>query len=107
MDATDLRRRLDAVEAILLEAGQVAVSRFRDRDDAVSAKGRQDLVFDVDRETEAALPETLAHDFPDTGFLDKETAGAAENLTWVVDPIDGTSNFVRAVPHWCLSVGPP
>ncbi|MCT4682560.1 MAG: inositol monophosphatase [Roseicyclus sp.] len=105
MDVTDLKRRLDVVEATLAEAGQAALIRFRARDYEVNAKGRQDLVSDVDRETETALREALARAFPDTGFYGEESGGAVGDLTWVVDPIDGTSNFVRGVPHWCLSVG--
>ncbi len=105
MDVTDLKRRLDVVEATLAEAGQAALIRFRARDYEVSAKGRQDLVSDVDRETETALRKALARVFPDTGFYGEESGGAVGDLTWVVDPIDGTSNFVRGLPHWCLWVG--
>lgn len=49
----DLMHRLRFVEAIVQTAGQVALTRFHNRDFAVSAKGRQDLVSDVDRATEA------------------------------------------------------
>lgn len=105
MNETDLMQRLRFVEAILHSAGQTALTRFHNRDFAVTAKGRQDLVSDVDRETEAALREGLTRAYPDTTFLGEEGGGAVGDLTWVVDPIDGTSNFVRGVPHWCLSVG--
>lgn len=105
MIQTDLMHRLRLVEAIVQTAGQVALTRFHSRDLAVSAKGPQDFVSDVDRATEAALREGLARAFPDTTFLGEEGGGAVGDLTWVVDPIDGTSNFVRDVPHWCLSVG--
>ena len=59
MQATDLMHRLRLVAAVVNAAGQTALSRFRSRDFTVSAKGRQDLVSDVDRTTEASLREAL------------------------------------------------
>ena len=105
MQATDLMHRLRLVAAVVNAAGQTALSRFRSRDFTVSAKGRQDLVSDVDRTTEASLRDALTNAFPYTTFLGEEGGGTVGDLAWVVDPIDGTSNFVRGMPHWCLSVG--
>mgnify|MGYP001311035535 CR=1 FL=1 len=47
----------------------------------------------------------IAAAFPGDGFLGEEGGGTdAENL-WIVDPIDGTANFARGEPHWCISIG--
>lgn len=106
MDETNLMQRLRPVEAMLRSAGQSVLTRFNGRDFVVSAKGPQTLVSGVDRATEAVPRDSLTRAFPaDTTLLGEEGGGAVGDLTWVVDPIASTSNFVRAVPHWFLSVG--
>ena len=104
LTSSELMRRREVVEAVVREAGEAALGRFRDRRFEVETKGPQDLVSEVDRETEAAIRARLVEAFPDTGFMGEEGGGRVDGLTWVVDPIDGTSNFVRGIPFWCLSV---
>jgi myo-inositol-1(or 4)-monophosphatase len=100
-----LNRRL-AAEAILREAGHIALARFQARAFTVETKGTQDFVSEVDRETEAFIRQRLAELFPEDGFLGEESGGGSHaQALWVVDPIDGTSNFVRGNPFWCLSAG--
>lgn len=65
-----------------------------------------DVVTEVDREAEALIRRRLAEARPDDGFLGEES-GAAEGssgLTWVVDPIDGTVNFLYGIPHYAVSI---
>lgn len=94
----------DALEAALRLAGAAAHARFRARDFRTETKGAQDFVSQVDRDTETALIGMLADIVPDARVLGEEFGGSAEGLAWVIDPIDGTSNFVRGLPLWCLSV---
>lgn len=94
----------DALEAALRLAGAMALTRFRARDFTTETKGAQDFVSQVDRDTEAALTALLRDILPQAGFLGEEFGGSAEGLAWIIDPIDGTSNFVRGLPLWCLSV---
>lgn len=94
----------DALEAALRLAGAMALARFRARDFTTETKGAQDFVSQVDRDTEAALTAQLGDILPKAGFLGEEFGGSAEGLAWIIDPIDGTSNFVRGLPLWCLSV---
>jgi len=99
--------RLLAAQAVAREAGAMARRRFLDKSFKVAFKGPQDFLTEVDRETEAFIAERLLRVFPDDGFIGEESdprpagdGGAA----WVVDPIDGTANFARGVPHFCVSI---
>jgi myo-inositol-1(or 4)-monophosphatase len=65
-----------------------------------------DLVSDADREAEQAITSLLRSDRPDDGLLGEEgaEAGGSSGRRWVVDPLDGTTNFVYGYPAWCVSV---
>ena len=102
-----LQRRLDAVVALAQEAGAMAM-RLRPPPGAPVAtlKGQQDWLTAADGAVEAFLSERLAALFPEDGFQGEETgAGRVGALRWVVDPIDGTSNFARGGLRFCVSVG--
>ena len=74
---------------------------------AVEAKGPQDFVSRADREVETFIREELAQGFPGDGFLGEETVGsfvAGAARLWIVDPIDGTHNFLRGIPYWNVSI---
>ena len=99
--------RLLAAQAVAREAGAVARRRFLDRSFTVGFKGRQDYLTEVDGETEAFIAERLLQIFPSDGFIGEESKArpASEGgAAWVVDPIDGTANFARGVPHFCVSI---
>jgi myo-inositol-1(or 4)-monophosphatase len=66
-----------------------------------------DPVSEADREAERAIEEILAAERPDDGLLAEEGASSeSENgRRWVVDPLDGTVNFLYGFPAWCVSVG--
>lgn len=74
----------------------------------VSRKGPGDFVSAADRKAEAILRESLAKARPGYGFV-LEEAGVVEGTdkqhTWHVDPLDGTTNFLHGIPHFCISVG--
>ena len=106
-DSAALQRRLDAAIAIATEAGQLAV-RMRPPPGAATAqlKGTQDWLTEADGAVEAFISERLAAAFPEDGFQGEETGkGRAGALRWVVDPIDGTSNFARGGSRFCVSIG--
>jgi fructose-1,6-bisphosphatase/inositol monophosphatase family enzyme len=94
----------DAVE-IVREAGRLALSlRGRYTPDV---KADNTLVTQADREIEELLRGRLAAIAPGWAFLGEETGleGNPDAPCWVIDPIDGTTNFVRGLPLWCVSVG--
>ena len=65
-----------------------------------------DVVTLADRETENLIRSLLADARPDVGFLGEEGGAEAgsSGLTWVVDPIDGTVNYLYGIPHWAVSI---
>ena len=100
-----LSRRADAACRIAREAGRLARGYFEDRGKlTIEAKGRQDLVSEADRTTEAFIRRELRQRFPEDKILGEEEGGEEASLMWVVDPIDGTSNFLRGVPYWCVVI---
>jgi myo-inositol-1(or 4)-monophosphatase len=99
--------RLLAAQAVAREAGVMARRRFVDQSFTVGFKGPHDFLTEVDQETEAFIAKRLLDIFPTDGFIGEESKArpAGEGgAAWVVDPIDGTANFARAVPHFCVSI---
>ena len=71
----------------------------------ISIKGPGDFVSRADRKAESDIQEVLQTTFPGIGFQMEETGKSGpQDTCWVVDPLDGTLNFLHAVPHWCISV---
>jgi myo-inositol-1(or 4)-monophosphatase len=104
---TDLEELRRVACDIAREAGGVALSHFDNRDALdVEHKGVQDLVTRADREVEALVVARLTEAVPGSAVLGEEGGGEREDasLLWVVDPIDGTSNFVHGMPFWCVSI---
>jgi len=77
----------------------------------VREKGRFDLVTDADLAAQKVIQEYLSERFPEHGFLGEEDVGpkgrpsADAPPTWIVDPIDGTTNYVHDCPLYCISIG--
>jgi myo-inositol-1(or 4)-monophosphatase len=104
MTAT-LESRLEAARTIGNEAAEMARRYFeRAGELAVSQKGLQDIATEADGAVERLIRARLAALFPDDAFLGEEDGGATGARVWVVDPIDGTSNFARGLPHFCVSI---
>ena len=102
----DWRSRYEVAIDAAKKAGQLALKYF-DADVAVEWKADKSPVTVADREAEALLRTTLLGKFPHDGFLGEEsgyTAGTT-GYRWIIDPIDGTRNFVRGVPIWATLVG--
>lgn len=90
-------------------AGALLMESFeRVRPEEVSSKSTPtDLVSEADRASERAIAQRLAQLRPDDGFLGEEGGGdqrGGSGLRWVVDPLDGTVNFLFGIPQWCVSV---
>lgn len=96
------------VEAIAREAGQIALAHFHALATVlVERKGHLDLVTDADREVEDFLIVSLRKAFPEDGVYGEEGGDVTgvSGRTWVIDPIDGTFNFVRGSQNWAISIG--
>jgi myo-inositol-1(or 4)-monophosphatase len=73
----------------------------------VRAKQQNDFVTRVDHAAEEAILEIVRTSYPDHAVLAEESgaaAGAAE-YQWIIDPLDGTTNFIHGFPHYCVSIG--
>jgi myo-inositol-1(or 4)-monophosphatase len=94
-----------AVEAVK-RAGQIIVERHSAEHD-VALKGHRDLVTDVDIAAEAVVLDTIRDRFPDHGILSEEAGGGgidSSGYTWIVDPLDGTTNYAHHLPIFSVSV---
>jgi myo-inositol-1(or 4)-monophosphatase len=89
-------------------AGEVLLSRFDAAPVGLEHKSSEtDPVSEADREAERAVEEILAAERPDDGLLAEEgaTSESENGRRWLVDPLDGTVNFLYGFPAWCVSVG--
>lgn len=91
--------------------GEVLLANWRKLPQgSVSEKKKNDFVTHADRESEEQIVERIRSRFPEDSFLGEEggqrKGGAPEGdeRTWIIDPLDGTSNFIAGFPFWCVSV---
>ena len=97
---------------VMQNAAQKAAKRLlRDFNEVenlqVSVKGPSDFVSQADLRAEATIREELTKARPGYGFLMEESGASGSpnwSWRWVVDPLDGTTNFLHGVPHWCISI---
>ena len=96
-----------AVEAARA-GGEVLLANWRNLPDgSVSEKAKNDFVTSADRESEEAILCRIRERFPEDGFLAEEGGAAGREearRTWIIDPLDGTSNFIAGFPFWCVSI---
>ncbi len=103
--ATDLAADLALALALADRADAASLARFRAVDLHVSTKPDRTPVTDADQAVERVIRDGLAAERPDDGILGEEYGTAAGTGTgvhrqWIIDPIDGTANFLRGVPIW-------
>jgi myo-inositol-1(or 4)-monophosphatase len=98
-----------AVEAAKA-GGEVLLSSWRRLPPgSVSEKRKNDFVTIADRQSEERIVEILRDRFPSDAILGEEGGaragtGSASGRTWIIDPLDGTSNFIAGFPFWCVSI---
>ena len=100
------RAREVAIEAALLAGSHIRAAHHRAK--RVTHKGAVDLVTQVDVEAEGIIVERIRGAFPDHDILAEEAARGEPRVAparWIVDPLDGTTNFVHGVPHVAVSIG--
>lgn len=100
-----LETRFLAACAIAREAGDLARRLFETRDTGTyRLKGPQDLLTEADTAVERLVKDRIAEAFPGDTCVGEEGGGDYSAQVWVIDPIDGTANFARGVPHFCVSI---
>ncbi|MFZ9708550.1 MAG: inositol monophosphatase family protein [Steroidobacteraceae bacterium] len=72
----------------------------------VSSKGRNDFVTNVDQAAEAEIIQTIRRAYPDHAFLGEESGAIGSGpVEWIIDPLDGTTNFIHGFPQFSVSIG--
>ncbi|PWK50004.1 inositol-1-monophosphatase [Pleionea mediterranea] len=99
------------LQTIAVRAARAAsdtIMRATENLDKVKAdvKGRNDFVTDVDQAAERRIIETIQKTHPDHAFLAEESGESSNNsdVQWIIDPLDGTTNFLRGMPHFSVSI---
>lgn len=96
------------LESAIKKAGRRA-QVIRQSGLSVTVKGRQDFVSEADVSVENELKEVIHALFPEDGFLGEESGlvlgtDTKKSGVWVIDPIDGTTNYLQGMDYWCISV---
>ncbi|MEN9990150.1 MAG: hypothetical protein RL508_1129 [Actinomycetota bacterium] len=102
---TDFAADLELAQKLADVADQISLDRFRALDLKVETKPDRSPVTDADRAVEEALKAVLASERPADGIIGEEF-GATGQVTrkWIIDPIDGTANYMRGVPVWATLI---
>lgn len=101
-DLVDVARRAAAPAAAFLRAATPAATEHW------IEKGRQDFVTNADRQAEAIIQEALVRDVPGSTVVGEELspqAARSAEIVWIVDPLDGTTNFLHGYPQYAVSIG--
>ncbi|WP_182086268.1 inositol monophosphatase [Aureimonas sp. ME7] len=101
----DLDGRAALCLDVIRSAGALVLDAFRSEPASISMKGPQDFLTETDAASEIHIRSAIAQAFPEDGFFGEEGGGEIRDRVWVVDPIDGTANFARRIPHFCISIG--
>jgi len=105
MTAGEVDERASFARSLAREAGALARRYFsRELSFSAEAKAPQDWVSAADHDVEALIRLRLASAFPHDTMLGEEDGGNLGRNAWIVDPIDGTINFVHGVRYWCISI---
>jgi len=106
LPSAELKGRLTLAKAIGVEAGEILLE-FAAKGVREQSKGRVDFVTDADHAAEDFLIEKISKAYPNDAIIAEEGGGALsrDGFGWVVDPLDGTTNFMHGVPHYAVSVG--
>ncbi|VEN51911.1 unnamed protein product [Callosobruchus maculatus] len=107
----DLDQYYDEVISLVKKAGDIVKEKTLNRDKLIETKSSDiDLVTETDQEVEKLLIDNLSKKFNGHKFIGEETvSGGGQCIltdapTWIIDPIDGTMNFVHSFPHSCISI---
>ncbi|QIA22556.1 inositol monophosphatase family protein [Mesorhizobium sp. AA22] len=105
--AGDNNDRMLFATALARRGGELGLQYFRQLETlTIESKGHQDLVSEADRNVETFIRQELATQYPEDGVIGEEHAALAggSGYTWVIDPIDGTANFLRGIPAWTVVI---
>ena len=102
-----LRKTTSSVVEIVKEVGEFLVSQLNTlNSDQIVSKGKMDFVTVVDKEAEKRLVKELSLLLPEAGFIAEEGTSdkKGQKYNWIIDPLDGTTNFIHGVSPFCISI---
>jgi fructose-1,6-bisphosphatase/inositol monophosphatase family enzyme len=102
--ADPTRTDVELAGDLVRRAGDLALRMLRDGLTVEAKTSISDVVSDADKAAEALIVHELAQLRPDDGVVGEEGAAAPGERTWVIDPVDGTYNFVSGLPAWCSAL---
>lgn len=105
---SDYKFELEVAKKAARSAAEIIQQYRRNENFAVDFKGKNDLVTEADLKAEEEILSFIKDDFPDDYILAEETAdelSMPDGRTWLIDPIDGTTNFTHGFPIYCVSIG--
>jgi len=88
-------------------AGNIIAKGFENQAELqIEAKGDNDYVTRVDKEAEQAIIHKIKQSFPEHSFVGEEGGVVAgdDDFKWIIDPLDGTTNFIKGIPHFAVSI---
>lgn len=102
----ELKKLTEQVEAICVEVATfIRAEAGKLTADGITEKSANNLVTHVDHTAEDRLVEALERLLPEAGFIAEEGSGEkGDGLNWIIDPLDGTTNFVHGIPCYCISI---
>lgn len=97
---------LNTATKAALDAGKMIARSYENlSDNSVMRKNGNDFVTTIDQAAEEIIIELLRKSYPDHGILSEESGGKLNaEYTWIIDPIDGTVNYIHGFPHFCVSI---
>ncbi|MFB0516895.1 MAG: inositol monophosphatase [Candidatus Neomarinimicrobiota bacterium] len=105
--APDMDRVLEVALSAARRAGTIIMDKFR-RLDRVEKKGKVDLVTEADLASEQEIVASIQRAFPEHGIIAEErdyNQGSSDTPCWIIDPLDGTTNYVHGLPIFAVSIG--
>lgn len=103
LNSSNLELRTVFCRNLIVAAGKLVMEGFG-ASRQLEMKGPQDYLTETDALCETFIREALVAAYPEDAFFGEEMGGQAGDNIWVVDPIDGTANFARNIPHFCVSI---
>lgn len=105
MNHSELTERASVLKEVIRKAGEKALEFYHNRSQLeVQHKGVQDFVTQADKSVEQYVTQTLLSHFPNDSVFGEEMGGTPTESVWVIDPIDGTTNFIQGIPLFCVSI---
>lgn len=108
MNHKELSAEVDAAQAAALAAGEIILHYYNDRSFDIGSKGKNNPVTTADLEADREIRRRLTESFGGYGWLSEESVDEPSRLerrrVWIVDPLDGTKEFIKGVPEFCVAI---